>query len=75
MEDFLKKLDEISRKNFLLQVAKSTLGLSIAPHFLFGNDNGAPAKDKKATCERIIFLYMRGGMSQVDTFDPKTISP
>ena len=47
MEDFLKKLDEISRKNFLLQVAKSTLGLSIAPHFLFGNDNGAPQKIKK----------------------------
>ena len=72
MEDFFKKLDEISRKNFLLQVAKSTLGLSIAPHFLFSNDKGVPQNDKKATCERVIFLYMRGGMSQVDTFDPKT---
>ena len=57
MEDFFKKLDEISRKNFLLQVAKSTLGLSIAPHFLKYN---VLAKDKKAT--QIIFLIC-GGMS------------
>jgi len=27
--------------------------------------------NKKAPCERVIFLYMRGGMSQADTFDPK----
>ena len=48
-------------------VCKTTLGLNILPSFL----KGAEIKPgiKKAPCKRVIFLYMRGGMSQTDTFD------
>ena len=61
--------DELSRRSLLLYAAKTTLGLNILPSFL----KGAEIKPgiKKAPCKRVIFLYMRGGMSQTDTFDPK----
>ena len=73
MKDFFNKSDEISRKSFLLHAAQSTLGVSLAPSFLWSAENKAKkvVAAEKATCERVIFLYMKGGMSQTDTFDPK----
>ncbi len=73
MNDLFQSLDEPTRRAFLLYAAKTTLGVSLAPSFLTGADDPAvPAKPaKKAPCERVIFLYMKGGMSQIDTFDPK----
>ena len=73
MKDFFNNSDDISRKSFLLHAAQSTLGVSLAPSFLWSADDKAKkvAAAKKATCERVIFLYMKGGMSQTDTFDPK----
>jgi hypothetical protein len=72
MKDFFSNLDEISRKSFLLHIARSTLGVSITPSFLMSAEpTSKKVLDKKAPCERVIFLYMRGGMSQADTFDPK----
>ena len=65
-----EQLTESSRRSFLLYAAKTSLGLSILPTFLKGAEESKP--DPKAPCERVIFLYMRGGMSQADTFDPKT---
>jgi hypothetical protein len=72
MKDFFSNLDEISRKSFLLHIARSTLGVSITPSFLMSAEPiSKKVLNKKAPCERVIFLYMRGGMSQADTFDPK----
>jgi hypothetical protein len=73
MKDFFNKSDEISRKSFLLHAAQSILGVSLAPSFLWSAENKAKkvVAAEKATCERVIFLYMKGGMSQTDTFDPK----
>src|SRR4051812_45396220 len=34
-------------------------------------DTGARPLDHPAKAKRVIFLYMNGGLSQVDTFDPK----
>ena len=73
MKDFFLKLNELSRRSFLLDVARTTLGVSVLPSLLAGAEPGQeklPA-EIKASCERVIFLYMRGGMSQTDTFDPK----
>ena len=73
MKELLQTLDEPSRRAFLLYAAKTTLGVSLAPCFLTGAEE-APSSQKplkKAPCERVIFLYMKGGMSQTDTFDPK----
>ena len=72
MKDFFSNLDEISRKSFFLRVARSTLGVSLTPSFLMSAEPiSKKVLNKKAPCERVIFLYMRGGMSQADTFDPK----
>jgi len=69
MNHLFPKISECSRRSLLLLAAKTTLGLSVLPSFLNGAELKKP--DKKAPCERVIFLYMRGGMSQTDTFDPK----
>jgi hypothetical protein len=69
MNHLFPKVSECSRRSLLLHAAKTTLGLSVLPSFLNGADLNKP--DKKPPCERVIFLYMRGGMSQTDTFDPK----
>ena len=69
MNHLFPEIKECSRRALLLHAAKTTLGLSVLPSFLNGAELKKP--DKKAPCERVIFLYMRGGMSQTDTFDPK----
>ncbi len=69
MNHLFPEISECSRRSLLLHAAKTTLGLSVLPSFLNGAELKKP--DKKAPCERVIFLYMRGGMSQTDTFDPK----
>jgi len=69
MNHLFPEIEECSRRALLLHAAKTTLGLSVLPSFLNGADLAKP--NKKPPCERVIFLYMRGGMSQTDTFDPK----
>ena len=60
----LNKLNHIERRKFINRLTLATLGVtassSIAEN-LFRNI----VNDKK-----LIFLYMDGGMSHVDTFDP-----
>jgi len=79
---FLTKSDESSRRQFLSYASKTLLGVSILPTMA---PLGAWAADKKAapvtavpvspgrkpTARNIIYLYMAGGMTHVDTFDPK----
>ena len=79
---FLTKSDESSRRQFLSYASKTLLGVSILPTMA---PLGAWAADKKTapvtavpvspgrkpTARNIIYLYMAGGMTHVDTFDPK----
>ncbi|HSJ02706.1 MAG TPA: DUF1501 domain-containing protein [Verrucomicrobium sp.] len=68
------KLDPASRREFMLRTAKTALGVSV----LSGLDNSAfgaaeaPAAGKGGKAKAVIYLYMGGGMSHIDTFDPKT---
>jgi hypothetical protein len=59
--------DDVSRRKFIEGLAKTCLGTvaisSLSPLFA---DAKANAKTK-----RVIYLYMAGGMSHLDTFDPK----
>ena len=76
MHDIARQLDDSSRRSFLAHAAKSALGVTLLPNFLqtalgAGKPAGA-VMGRKALCDNVIFLYMRGGMSQVDTFDPKS---
>ena len=66
--DYLLK-DELSRRHFITGMAKTCLGVST---IMGAKDLVAfETPSKIATARHVIFLYMAGGMTHVDTFDPK----
>jgi hypothetical protein len=64
----------LSRRNMLRQMCGGfgLVGLAglVGPQLLFGED-GARVPHFKPRAKRVIFLFMNGGPSHVDTFDPK----
>ncbi len=72
MHSTIQKLDDPGRREFMSGVAKTFLGVSLIPGAAFaagGNDRKLPVRKNPA--KKIIYLYMSGGMSHLDTFDPK----
>ncbi len=81
MSNPANRLDEPSRRAFMATMAKAAFGVSLVP--LFANGllmAGDPSKDKevlppapkrKKAASKCIYLYMGGGMSHIDTLDPK----
>lgn len=71
------KADELGRRQFLVNAAKSYLGVSVAPMLGAGLASPAWAAGANAMtrsgqpAEHVIFLNMTGGMSHIDTFDVK----
>jgi len=66
---------DLSRRHFVSRAAKSFLGVSALaalPDFTRAAGVGASDLKQIATAKRVIYLYMDGGMSHLDTFDPKT---
>jgi hypothetical protein len=63
--------DGLTRRDFLHAGAISGLGLTL-PGFLAAKAQGAEARDKDVNC---IMLFLLGGPSQIDTFDPKPKAP
>lgn len=64
--------DEPTRRSFLSGAAHGLLGVSLAP----GVDRLLTATPRASTgavptAHRVIYLYLSGGLSHVDTFDPK----
>ncbi|MEC9054957.1 MAG: DUF1501 domain-containing protein, partial [Verrucomicrobiota bacterium] len=72
MKDTVNKLDELDRRNFLTGAAASTLGVTILPGLAGAAESQIIKPAAHATAKNVIFLYMSGGMTHVDTFDPKT---
>ncbi len=70
MQEIARQLDDASRRSFLKQAATAALGVSILPPSLLAAPRDGSSS--KALCDNVIFLYMNGGMSHVDTFDPKS---
>ena len=69
--------DELNRRRFVSLAAKSFLGVSILPwashHSLSGASLGLNRPLNHAPkAKNVIYLYMSGGMTHLDTFDPKT---
>ena len=54
----------MNRRQFIDSAAKIFLGVTAVPHF----SSAAPLA---ATAKNVIYLYMNGGMTHLDTFDPK----
>ena len=66
----LLRADEPTRRRLIAGLARSCLGVGLLPSFAtraLGAD--LPAAGPRA--KRVIYLYMDGGMSHVDTWDPK----
>lgn len=61
------------RREFLQSIAKTTLGVSFAGGLAFGRSDDAWAAKPGAAgkAKHIIYLFMDGAMTHLDTFDPK----
>ncbi len=74
MKADLFKADEVSRREFVMNMAKTCLGVTAAPMLLNGTARAAFEGSSKlkqvATAKNVIYLYMSGGMTHMDTFDP-----
>ena len=71
-----KKQDELTRRQIMANAARSYLGVTVAPMLGGTLATGALGAPKKGVgpgkvAEHVIFLNMQGGMSHLDTFDPK----
>lgn len=72
MNDILLRLDESSRREFITCAARAFLGVSLLPVGGAAIALGAPEEARgKAKAKSIIYLFMQGGMSHIDTFDTK----
>jgi Protein of unknown function (DUF1501) len=71
MNSFLHGADEPTRRRFIARTANSLLGVGLLPNFL-SRDALAAATAKGGTAKSVIYLYMDGGMSHVDSWDPKS---
>jgi Protein of unknown function (DUF1501) len=64
--------DELTRRQFARRLAQTCLGVSVmnglAPQGLAAPFEGASKAKQAATAKRIIYLYMSGGMTHLDTF-------
>ncbi|MGE9267043.1 MAG: DUF1501 domain-containing protein [Verrucomicrobiales bacterium] len=69
------KADEISRRQFMVNAARTYLGVSVAPMLGAGLSSSAlgarESNGRAKMAEAVIFLNMSGGMSHLDTFDVK----
>jgi len=68
MYDQLNKLDELSRRKFMQYSAKALLGVGLSATT---TPLWATQTVKKPTARNVIYIYLSGGMSHIDTFDPK----
>lgn len=53
-----------TRREFVLNLAAAGLGVTVLPHVAYASEANK--------AEHVIYLFMNGGMSHLDTFDPKT---
>ncbi len=65
------KLDEQSRRRFMADAARAALGVSIFPFATNAGAASTQAPDGFGAAKRVIYLFMTGGMSHLDTFSPK----
>lgn len=69
--------DELNRRRFVSLAAKSFLGVSILPWATHSSLSGAGLGlnrplNHAPKAKNVIYLYMSGGMTHLDTFDPKS---
>jgi uncharacterized protein (DUF1501 family) len=74
MKDLARGLDDVSRRGFLSRTALSMLGVGALPMMdglLHAQETGTVPLRPGAKAKNVIYLYMSGGMTHLDTFDLK----
>ncbi len=74
MKDRLLRSDELSRRQFAARTASALLGVGLLPEVFSAKaaeSAAAGAGGLKATAKNVIYLFMAGGQSHIDTWDPK----
>lgn len=72
-----RKIDSPNRRRFLAQSLRASVGLSFVPTAFRASDLVAaetgrqPSPINPKPAKAVIYLYMFGGMTHIDTFDPK----
>lgn len=74
MKSELNKMSPLARRDFMMRTAQTALGVTVMPAL---NLRAAPSKSGAGTpgfgkAKNVIFLWMNGGMTHIDTWDPKT---
>ena len=72
------QLDELSRRGFLANTARTAFGVTLggAAASWFNSAEASEAiAQAKGKAKNVIYLYMSGGMTHIDTFDPKPEAP
>ncbi|HBJ84489.1 MAG TPA: DUF1501 domain-containing protein [Verrucomicrobiales bacterium] len=76
MNAALRSLDPLTRRTFAQQVASAALGVTLLPHLQGASTENPSAPSKTlpgfGKAKNVIWLQMLGGMSHIDTLDPKT---
>ncbi len=68
----LNRLDPLSRRHFMEKVAKTALGVTLLPVGSRAVQAAAGNGPGFGKAKHVIYLFMEGGMTHSDTFDPKT---
>lgn len=72
MKSELNKLNPIARRDFMMRTAQAALGVTVMPSLNLAaagtTGAGTPGFGK---AKNVIFLWMGGGMTHIDTWDPK----
>ncbi len=68
-------MQQLNRRDFISTAARTFLGVAALDNlgskaFALAGENTSPLK-QVGTARNVIYLYMTGGMSHLDTFDPK----
>jgi hypothetical protein len=73
MKKLANRLDDCSRRTFLSGVAKAALGVSLLPWLspVLSAADPVGVTRRRPTARNCIYLNMNGGMSHLDTWDPK----
>jgi len=69
-----QRFQQMQRREFLKVGVISGLGLTLGDYFRVLAASGQDVADN-AKAQSVIFIYLAGGMSHVDTFDPKPYAP
>jgi len=77
MKTELNRLNPLARREFVLRTAQTALGVSVMSSMLDGaraaeTAQGGPGSPGFGKAKKVIFLWMNGGMTHIDTWDPKT---